>query len=223
MGARGPRHQRAVLHPPCLVAGSDFQRFVFNSSGAPQPPVSPKPAAAWGILYSGGPAVGPSSRPGGGCSAGVGETGPCCVRTNGWWDWNLGPSACSPADFNELVSFADGRVQMRPDGRASERRCWSVWDYPVGGYEVQHWAKPLPGGAAALLVINSNQSHSQNVSVQLSAVFGLTGAVRVRDVWAHTDNGTARGALTATVGAADSLFVVLTPEVGGEMATPLWD
>ena len=88
----------------------------------------------------------------------------------------------------------------------------SVWDYPVGGYEVQQWAKPVHKGAVALLVINSNATHSKNVSVSLGHLFGLGGAtVNVRDVWAHSDNGTAKGSFECTVAAADSVFVLLTP------------
>ena len=39
----------------------------------------------------------------------------------------------------------------------------------------------------------------------------VSGKVKVRDVWAHADKGTASGALTATVPPYDSLFYVLTP------------
>ena len=76
--------------------GSDFQRFVLNGTvNGPSGKMMPSSIASgpviWGLLHAGGPTVGPSSRPGGGCSHGVGQTGPCCVKTNGWWDWNLGP------------------------------------------------------------------------------------------------------------------------------------
>lgn len=131
------------------------------------------------------------------------------------WDWNVGPSSCSTGDFNEAVSFVNGHVEMRADSKATVRRCWSVWDFPVGGLEVQYWAKPLEGGAAALLVINTNSTHPKQVSVALSTLMGAGGGkkpVKVRDVWEHTDNGTvAGGAFTATVPPADSVFVRLTP------------
>ena len=103
---------------------------------------------------------------------------------------------------------------MRADSKATVRRCWSVWDFPVGGLEVQYWAKPLEGGAAALLVINSNSTHAKEVSVALSTVMGAWDGkkpVKVRDVWTHTDNGTvAGGAFAARVPPADSVFVHLS-------------
>ena len=84
-------------------------------------------------------------------------------------------------------------------------------DYPVGGYEVQHWAKPVGGGSAALLVINSNATHTKTVSVELKDVFNVGKTVDVRDIWTHTDNGTATQTFVATVPPADSIFVLLKP------------
>ena len=111
--------------------GTDFQSFDYNTSGMPPPPPGAA-AAKWGILQSNQVPKGPSSRKNqpGACSDGVAMTGPCCVRTNGWWDWNVGPSSCSSGDLNEAVSFANGHVEMRADSKATQRRCWSVWDFP---------------------------------------------------------------------------------------------
>ena len=96
--------------------------------------------------------VGNSSRQmPGACSHGVGLTGPCCIKPNGWWDWNLGPVSCDTST-DELMIFTGAQVQMIADAQSTTKRCWSVWDYPVGGYEVQYWAKPLPEGAAALYI-----------------------------------------------------------------------
>ena len=58
--------------------------------------------------------------------------------------------------------------------------------------KVQVWAKPQPHGAVAVLVINSNQVGTGNATVTLKAL-NLAGAVSVRDVWQHTDNGTITG------------------------------
>jgi len=112
--------------------------------------------------------------------------------------------------MNQLVSFTNTSGQVRFVQRPG-RQCWSVWNYPVQGYELQYWAKPLANGAAALLVINTNASHAQPARIDLSKIFGLSGKVKVRDVWAHADKGTASGALAATVPPYDSLFYVLTP------------
>jgi hypothetical protein len=60
-------------------------------------------------------------------------------------------------------------------------------------------------------VINSNVTHNKSVSIELETIFGLVGTVKVRDVWAHTDNGTASSSFSGVVGPADSLFVTLTP------------
>ena len=82
---------------PC--DGSDFQRFYYNTSGMPPPPPSslssmpgatasspPLDTETWGILYSNTVPQGPSNRTNqpDACSDGVGMTGPCCVKTNGW-------------------------------------------------------------------------------------------------------------------------------------------
>ena len=86
-------------------------------------------------------------------SPGVGMTGPCCVKPNGWWDWNLGPVSCDQGEdqlmiFTSNANGGGGSVHMKADDKSTVPRCWSLWDYPVGGYEVQMWAKPLPDGAA---------------------------------------------------------------------------
>ncbi len=89
--------------------------------------------------------------------------------------------------------------------------------YP-GGCTVPRWevwAKPLPGGAAAVLILNhDNAGEAAAVAVPLAAVPGLVcgaagGPCAVRDVWAHADNGTATGELQALVPAHDSVFLTL--------------
>ena len=115
--------------------------------------------------------------------------------------------------MNQVVTFAEGQIEfaLRPG-----RRCWSLWEYPQTGYEVQVWAKPQQGGAVAVLLINSNQTDTLVTTVLLSKL-NLSGTVAVRDVWQHTDNGTITGSLTtgtdniASIPPAASLFLVLSP------------
>jgi hypothetical protein len=83
----------------------------------------------------------------------------------------------------------------------------------------QVWSKPLPGGAAALLLLNHGPAPIANVSVDLSSVTGLDcgydnkGACQVRDLWAHAAAGSAQGGslLFPATGSHDSTFFVLTP------------
>ena len=120
---------------------------------------------------------------------------------------------------------AGGQVQMHADGKSQLPLCWSLWDYPVGGFEVQYWAKPLPNGDAALYVLNTNTTHAKTVSISLNTIFEIklgTNSnlnsnlsveeitVSIRDIWGHRDNGTAVGVLEATVDPADSLFYRLS-------------
>lgn len=138
---------------------------------------------------------------------------PCSQEPNGWWDWNLQSAQCQQTNVNQVVAFVDGGVLMplRPG-----RKCWSIWEYPATGYELQVWMKPLPkakgaaGAGVAVLIINSNFTAPRSISVPL-AKLQLAGPARVRDVWHHSDNGTATATFTATVPPADSVFVVLTP------------
>jgi hypothetical protein len=74
---------------------------------------------------------------------------------------------------------------------------------------VQTWIKPQPNGATAVLFINSNLTSATNVRLELSKL-NMSGVVKVRDVWAHTENGTVQGVLEATVPAVDSVFLLLT-------------
>ena len=153
-------------------------------------------------------------------------TGPCCVKPNGWWDWNLGPVSCDQGEdqlmiFTSNANGGGGSVQMKADDKSTVPRCWSLWDFPVGGYEVQMWAKPLPDGAAALYILNTNTTSTKTGSVALSKVLHWptaeqpqsTGSLKVRDIWGHNDNGTvsAAGEFKYSVGPADSAFVLLTP------------
>ena len=79
------------------------------------------------------------------------------------------------------------------------------------------YAKPLPGGAAAVLVLNhAAGGAAANVTVPLAAVPGLApcgaGGCRARDVYAHADAGSVTGSLAVlNLPAHDSYCVVLRP------------
>jgi len=84
----------------------------------------------------------------------------------------------------------------------------------------QAWAKPVQGGAVAVLVVRVWEGAANaTVSFPLADLFSLAGAaapasVSVRDVHTHTDNGTVVSALTvnlANLPARGCTFVVLTP------------
>lgn len=87
--------------------------------------------------------------------------------------------------------------------------------YPTG-CAVESWevfAKPLAGGAAAVLFLNHDPSLARNLTLDLAAVPGLAcgAGCAVRDVWRHAPRGAAAGSLSADVAAHDSEFFVLTP------------
>jgi len=74
----------------------------------------------------------------------------------------------------------------------------------------QVWAKPQSKGAQAVLVVNNGVT-PVTVSVPL-AELGLEGPVTVRDLWAHTNNGTLTNRLEASIAESHGgVFVLLTP------------
>lgn len=113
--------------------------------------------------------------------------------------------ARSPVNFTTLVYHGAGR-DLQDNETFAE---WHVW------------AKRLPGGSVAALAINlSEQPLDHTAGIGASFVkLGLAASVdkvSVRDVWAHTNNGTVAGP-TWTVGSLaphDCVFVVLTPSSG---------
>ena len=77
----------------------------------------------------------------------------------------------------------------------------------------QIWAKPMAGGAQAVLVVNVADSPSTStIAVQL-AELNMSGPAAVRDLWAHTDNGTVSAAFEVPAGlpAHGGAMVLLTP------------
>jgi alpha-galactosidase len=82
----------------------------------------------------------------------------------------------------------------------------------------QVWAKPVAGGAVAVLLVRVWEgSANATLSFSLTELFGgapAPSSVRVRDVFAHSNNGTAAAAVSFDLAALPehgSTFVVLTP------------
>jgi hypothetical protein len=82
-----------------------------------------------------------------------------------------------------------------------------------GGEALQLWAKKQPGGAMAVFLLNSHQTNTYTVKIELSEVgFEASQVVSVRDIWAKTTKADATGSITTTVPPRDSVFVLLTPK-----------
>jgi alpha-galactosidase len=99
--------------------------------------------------------------------------------------------------------------------------------------EYQVWAKPQPNRTVALLVVNiCDAEHcadatklSLDLTIPLSEIYiapweaddmtlaaVVPNAVRVRDVWGHSEQGVARGSVRVKgVGGHDGVFLLLTP------------
>ena len=75
---------------------------------------------------------------------------------------------------------------------------------------LQMWAKALPGGAQAVLVVNHDAAHNATLSIALADI-GMPAGARIRDVWRRTDVGAFEGTFTAphSLGPHDSGFFVL--------------
>lgn len=109
--------------------------------------------------------------------------------------------------------------------RASDARCLSVndsvplvgsWSSPMPDFVMQLWAKPLPGGSIAVLVLNgggTSFSSALSANVSFTEVGISASRVRVRDVWNHRDLGEVVGPVYATpaVGFHDTALLVLSP------------
>lgn len=103
--------------------------------------------------------------------------------------------------------------------RAADNVTWAPCGEQVKSCTAGEWevyAKPLPGGGAAVLVLNhANAGKAVNVSVPLAALPGLAcGAAgcAVRDIYAHADAGVVTDAFAVTnLPAHDSAFVTLMP------------
>lgn len=91
----------------------------------------------------------------------------------------------------------------------------ALWASGMGGHNCtlptwQVWAKKMAAGAVAMLAVNvGDDSVALNVSLPL---LGFDEKVFVRDLWAHSDNGTASGELnTGPLIPHSCVFILLTP------------
>jgi alpha-galactosidase len=86
---------------------------------------------------------------------------------------------------------------------------------PTNTSTCQLWSKPLAGGDVGVVLFNRGESEVTNWSFDLSDVgIAAEGGVMVRDLWAHTTNGTtgATGKVTAGVVAPHGVVALrLTP------------
>ena len=77
--------------------------------------------------------------------------------------------------------------------------------------KVQLWAKPMPGGAVAALLINGGSS-TYHATITLAELNVTAAAVNVTDVWSGAPHGdVCGGAFMVTVRTLDSAFVMVTP------------
>jgi len=91
-----------------------------------------------------------------------------------------------------------------------EKGASDTHSHPCTFPEWQAWAKPQPGGAVAVLLVNLAEA-PVNISVDLAAL-GLPERAACRDLWAHAECGALVGALSApAVPPHDGVFVLLTP------------
>jgi len=105
--------------------------------------------------------------------------------------------------IDDLAKGFDAKVQWMPEVD-------SVSASPKGSGQL--WAKPQPNGSMAAFAVNYG-SGTLNHTIDFKAL-NLTGAsYHVRDIWAHTDNGTAVNQLNVTIPSYDSMFILLTPEM----------
>ena len=87
--------------------------------------------------------------------------------------------------------------------------------FPINGTNSTVWARKLSDGSVAIALYNEHND-AVNIGIRSFAALGVgwTGStkVKVRDLWAHTDNGTVTGALPdVTVAAHLTVVLRLTP------------
>lgn len=129
----------------------------------------------------------------------------CCADpTCEVWQWGTNAGAGAAMECWTGTSHQCSKNPNWPAGRARS----------PGGASVQLWAKPLTHGAYAAFVINGD-AVSRSVAVPFAAVYNNTapsGALKVRDVWAHQDLGPHTAVLmTDSIGPHDSRLYRLEP------------
>eukprot|EP00756_Hemistasia_phaeocysticola_P021628 Hpha_TRINITY_DN15785_c1_g1::TRINITY_DN15785_c1_g1_i6::g.39399::m.39399/K01204/NAGA; alpha-N-acetylgalactosaminidase len=94
-------------------------------------------------------------------------------------------------------------VDQDPLGKMGFRRT------PAGNTEV--WARELQGGEWAVGLYNKAVEGGAKISFDFS-LLGLSGSVKVRDIWAQKDVGVLTGSYSTTVPFHGTAFVRLTPQ-----------
>ena len=85
---------------------------------------------------------------------------------------------------------------------------------PAGPAAVTVWAKAMPDGGQAVLVINQGSKLQTDIKVELSSL-GLQSPANARDIWALKDLGTVQGTWTIKeLASHDSAFVRFTVSKG---------
>ena len=121
--------------------------------------------------------------------------------------------SCPPGPYphtSEVVRAVGGHLN---DGTTLPNDvCLNVSPTAGGGEALELWAKKQPNGAMAVFLINNHQANSYTTTVDVSELgFKATQLLKLRDVWARTDNGTTVGGkFELTVGPRDSAMVVLS-------------
>jgi alpha-galactosidase len=75
--------------------------------------------------------------------------------------------------------------------------------------EGEVWAKPLEGGAWAVCLFNRGEA-ARDVNVKWSEL-GLSGKLKVRDLWAHLDKGALEGSFSAEVPSHGVVMIRVVP------------
>ena len=85
----------------------------------------------------------------------------------------------------------------------------------VGSHNASAWAKPLPGGGVAVVLVNMREAGAIDVDLAVPSALSpaLPPTASVRDVWAHADAGAAVAGTFAVRGLEphDSRFLVFKP------------
>ncbi|NGF55735.1 hypothetical protein G5B00_04345 [Parapedobacter sp. SGR-10] len=76
--------------------------------------------------------------------------------------------------------------------------------------DTEIWAKKLNNGKTAFLLLNRNPQKMATVSLPLSDI-GITGKVRIQDVFTQKHIGTFSGKFSRTIAPRSSLFIVVQP------------
>jgi hypothetical protein len=136
------------------------------------------------------------------CSANMSDcyaaTPPASCGANGQrWIWDFGPSNTLPSTLQSAISPVCIAVQPLPP--------------PPIDIRLQIWVKPLADGSRAVVAFN------RDTAVQIANItwdfleWPSTQQATVRDLWAHSANGTASGIFVAPVAPHAVVMLRITP------------